>query len=152
MPAAVYADEYRFAEYLTLVVGRDVLGDLCGEASEALQLVVQDALLDYGVLDITAATDLRKLRIYGRWRVWYWVAAQYVTQYRFVVDSTTEERQQLFDHAIKMRDAAKAEVDRMLELEVLAAEADGGFDVAEQVLTPFNARERWDDERLRRGY
>lgn len=151
MPAAVFANEFAFQQYLTMTIGPAIETDL-GMTTVSLQMAMQDALLDVGVTDISEATDLKKLRAWGKLRAWEWVANQYATQYRIATDGQTLDRQQKWDHAKAMRDAARAEVTAILELELLAADAEGGFDFAEQVLTPFNARERLYDEYQRGSY
>lgn len=152
MPAVAYTTEAAFAADLLLMLGRGVVADLAVTSSD-LQIVVNGALLSYGAETIADATDLARLWTFGKWRLWEWAEAEYSAQFRFVTDSQTVERQQKWDHAAKMRDAAKVDVDRMLQLELIAAEADaGGFEIAEEILTPFNARERFRDEYQRGSF
>jgi hypothetical protein len=151
MPATIYSNEQTFAQYLLMVLGSGVVADL-GIEIPVLQVVVEDALLDYGVDDIAAATNLKKLRAMGKVRVWEWVASQYATQYRMTTQRQTLDRQQKWDHAKKMLESAQAEVAGILALELVAADADGGWDYAEMVLDPFSARQRAINQALRGGY
>lgn len=150
MPAVAYTTEAAFAADLLLMLGRGVIADLT-VASSDLQIVVNGALLSYGAATITDATNLARLWAFGKWRLWEWAAAEYAAQFRLATDAQQLDRQQKFDHARAMRDAALVEVKTMLDLEIVDADASGGIDWAEQVLTPFNARERLQDEYLREG-
>lgn len=150
MPVPTFTDETHFASYLTLVLGRGVMDDL-GIDTPALLLPVHDALLDYGVTDIAAATNLQKLRALGKVRAWEYVASEYAAQYRVSSDNQTAERQQKWDHAKAMLANAKADVTTMITLELSTADAEAGFDWAEIVTGPFSARERLVDEVLRGG-
>lgn len=151
MPAPSYTSEPQFAEYLILAIGPAVTNDLAIEVSW-LEVVVQDALLDYGVQDIAEATDLKKLRLMGKVRAWEWVAGQYAAQYRMATQRQTLDRHQKWDHAKKMLESAQAELSQLLALELAADDADGGWDYAEMVLDPFSARERLANQARRGGY
>lgn len=148
MPVTAFSSEVNFQQYLLMVVGAGVSADL-GINTPDFQLPVHDTLLDYGVTDIAEATNLQKLRALGKVRAWEYVAGLYADQYRMASDNQTLERQQKWDHAKAMRDAAKSEIATLLALEITMADAEAGFDWAEIVTGPFGERERIADEVLR---
>lgn len=142
MPAPLYTSETQFAEYLTLAIGPAVINDLAID-TVWLEVVVQDVMLDLGVTDIAAATDLRKLRAWGKLRVWEWITNQYVPDYRYTTDGESKDRHQRWEHAKTMLALSRTEVEQIKALEIIDEEtATGGFDWAEEVVSPFNARER----------
>lgn len=66
-----------------------------------VQEAVNDTLLAYGVSDISAATDVTKLRALARVAVWQQVVAAVAVAYNFSADGGSYSRSQLQDMALK---------------------------------------------------
>lgn len=113
MPVPVVYSEAGFAAYLTSVL--DTLADVLGwdAGDPRVQEAVADALLEYGettIGNVTGTTNLLKLRALGRRAIWRAVAGATAGSYSFTdVAAQKFERQQVHDHAVKMRESADAE-------------------------------------------
>lgn len=108
MPYPSTYTEAALAEF----VFSDELGGLAGIAGECgasvpsdVAAVVNRALRDYPVDDITDATDPDKLRLIASWRAWEWAARQLTTRTRISMERETLDLEKLYEHAVEMRDA-----------------------------------------------
>lgn len=73
---------------------------------------VNDALILYGVSDISDATDIDKLRAAARLAAWRAVAAETATNFRFRAGQQSFDRQQVHEHALAMITASRTEAMR----------------------------------------
>lgn len=105
MPVPVSYSEPILADYLVSVLG-DVAGVLGWDAG-TVQVIeaLNDALLDYGVSDISAATDMRQLRAFGRRAIWRAVVQAVAGKYDFSdlnTKLTRSQFQEMARHALAM--------------------------------------------------
>ena len=88
--------------------------DILGATGVALSLdpevnfaeAVIQTLVDYGISEIDAATDIFKIRAIARVHAWEVALATVASDYNFADGGARFDRGQMHDHIIKMRDAA----------------------------------------------
>jgi hypothetical protein len=85
-------------------LGWDVANDDAGDYAE----IVTDTLLAIGITDITEATDIEQIRAVARWQAWRWAADALATKFDLSTDGQSLSRSQLYEHAVRSRDAAYA--------------------------------------------
>jgi hypothetical protein len=110
MPVPTSYSESQFAAYLVTTL--DTLEQVLNwdQGDPRVREAVSDALLDYGVSDITEATDIRKLRALGRRAIWRAVANATAGFYAFTdVGQQQFSRQQIHDHATAMLKQSETE-------------------------------------------
>ena len=86
------------AEALGWTVGNDDAGDY--------EEIVTDTLLSLGLSDIAAATDITAVRAVARWQAWRWAADALAVKVNVATDGQSLSRSQLYEQAVRSRDAA----------------------------------------------
>lgn len=100
--------ESTLSAYLLSVV-RGIAPALGWAAQSDIQSVIDDILLDYGTSDISTATDLRKLRILGRYHIWKAAVEQSAGRITFSVGGQTWNRERLQTQAKEALALAQSE-------------------------------------------
>lgn len=98
MPA-LYS-EYSLGSYMLDSLGE--LAGILGMDDIVVSEAVNDALLGYGVSDITKATDIARLRSAARVAAWRMALARASAMYQFSADGASYSRQQVTEHIRNM--------------------------------------------------
>lgn len=104
MPVPTSYTELALAQYMHDQLGG--IADVLGYARpvsfpDSYQEVVNEVLLELGVADISAVTDMRKLRVMARLYAWKKAAAALSSKYDFSTDGESYHRSQMHQQALK---------------------------------------------------
>lgn len=94
MPAPSVYTEHELAVYMLSDLGR--VGDVLEFTPASMIEAVYDAILAYGVDDISEATDIARLRVLARVAAWQKAAKDAATFYDFVANDARFQRSQLY--------------------------------------------------------
>jgi hypothetical protein len=82
---------------------------LCLKSTDDLEPTIVDLLLELGVSQPSAITDVRRARAFARVFIWRRVAARTAGDFNFAADGGRYDRSQVHDNAVKMAAAAEAD-------------------------------------------
>lgn len=95
---------------------REVAATLNWTTLAQYQEAINETLLSYGnITTITQATNVRKLRLLARVKVWSSVVQATVADYDFTEGNRTHNRKQIHDNAVMMLQISEAEYQQYLQ-------------------------------------
>jgi hypothetical protein len=115
----VYGDPTEFGQFLLGILGPQVVAVLTTDDRDwgdpaTYEEIINDTLLAYGVEELVLATDAAKLRAIGRLHLWQAVADATVWMHSQSMDGQSYQLQQVHEHAVRMAERARREVNRIV--------------------------------------